>query len=304
MEKETRDKLVQIQAMTDTLTKFITYIGKVLPDDTFRKLVELRKLEVNPMASLIYDTIFENQELALKLDRPSCQNTGVIQFYARVGSRFHLTDELPEIFHNAVLEVTKKAPLRHNTVETFDEYNTVLNTGYRIPDIDWEIVPGSDELYLNVYMAGGGCTLPGKAIVLMPGTGYEGVAESVLDVMTSYGLDACPPLLVGVGVANEVEMAEKLSKRALMRPLDSRNSNEKTAMMEQELEEAIDALGLGPQGLSGARPVMGVHIENAARFSSAIGVVVSTGCWSHRRGTIVFKQDLTYSIITHKDAKL
>ena len=304
MEKETREKSEQIQAMTETLTNFISYIGKVLPDDIYMKLVELRNVEVSPMASLIYDTMFENQELALKLDRPSCQDTGVIQFFAKVGTRFRLTDELPEIFHNAVLEATKKAPLRHNAVETFDEYNTGLNTGYRIPNIDWEIVPRSDELYLNVYMAGGGCTLPGRAMVLMPGAGYEGVAEFVLDVMTSYGLNACPPLLVGVGVANSVEMAAMLSKRALMRPLGSHNSNDKAAMMERELEEAIDAIGLGPQGLSGARSVMGVHIENAARHPSTIGVAVSTGCWSHRRGTIVFKSDLSYSIITHKDAKL
>ena len=89
----------------------------------------------------------------------------------------------------------------HNSVETFDEYNTGKNVGKGTPTVFWDIVPNSDQCEIYVYMAGGGCTLPGKAMVLMPGAGYEGVAKFVLDVMTSYGLNACPPLLVGVGVS-------------------------------------------------------------------------------------------------------
>ncbi|WP_181941620.1 fumarate hydratase, partial [Klebsiella pneumoniae] len=85
----------------------------------------------------------------------------------------------------------------------------------------WEIVPNSDQCSIYTYMAGGGCSLPGKAMVLMPGAGYEGVTRFVLDVMTSYGLNACPPLLVGVGVATSVETAALLSKKALMRPIGS-----------------------------------------------------------------------------------
>lgn len=123
-----------------------------------------------------------------------------------------------------------------------------------------------------IFAAGGGCTLPGKAMVLMPGAGYEGVTKFVMDVMTSYGLNACPPLLVGVGVATSVETAALLSKKALMRPLGSHNENERAASMEKLLEDGINAIGLGPQGMGGKYSVMGVHIENTARHPSAIGV--------------------------------
>lgn len=290
--------------MTDVLSGFITYIAKVLPDDITAKLEELRANETDGLPSLIYDTMFKNQELAKTLDRPSCQDTGVIQFFPRVGTHFPLIDALPDIFRNAVLRATEQAPLRHNAVETFDEYNTGDNTGYRVPCIDWEIVPGSDELALDVYMAGGGCTLPGKAMVLMPGAGYEGVVEFVLDIITSYGLNACPPLLVGVGVATSVETAAKLSKKALLRPLGTRNPNERAAMLEAQLEEGINSIGLGPQGLSGRKSVTGVHIENAARHPSAIGVAVNVGCWSHRRGHILFRADGTYESVSHKGARL
>ena len=153
-------------------------------------------------------------------------------------------------------------------------------------------------------MAGGGCTLPGKAMVLMPGAGYEGVTRFVLDVMTSYGLNACPPLLVGVGVATSVETAALLSKKALMRPLGEHSSNERAAYMEKLLEEGINSIGLGPQGMSGKYSVMGVHIENTARHPSAIGVAVNVGCWSHRKAHIIFDSELNYSITSHKEAKI
>ncbi|WP_296970383.1 L(+)-tartrate dehydratase subunit alpha [Tepidanaerobacter sp. EBM-38] len=296
------DRAKQVQEMTETIAKFIAYFGKVLPDDIQKKLKELEEAEVNPIAKLTYETMFRNQELALKLNRPSCQDTGVIQFFARVGTKFPLIDDLPEIFKNSVLIATKCAPLRHNAVETFDEYNTGCNVGYRVPSIDWEIIPNSDELNLDIYMAGGGCSLPGRGMVLMPSAGYEGVTKFVLDIMTSYGLNACPPLLVGVGIATSIETAAVLSKKALMRPLGTKNPNERAAMMEEELERGINAIGLGPQGLSGNNSVMGVHIENAARHPSTIGVAVNTGCWSHRRGNIIFHSDFSYTITSHKEA--
>ncbi|MBR4079329.1 MAG: L(+)-tartrate dehydratase subunit alpha, partial [Christensenellaceae bacterium] len=237
-----------------------------------------------------------------ELWRPSCQDTGVLQFFAKVGTEFPLMDKLPEVFRESVLRATRKAPLRHNSVETFDEYNTGLNVGFGTPSIYWDLVPGSDKLELDIYMAGGGCTLPGKSMVLMPGAGYEGVVKFVLDVMTSYGLNACPPLLVGVGVGTSIDAASLLSKKALMRPLGSHNPNERAAMLETELEKSINAIGLGPQGFSGKKSVMGVHIENAARHPSVIGVAVNVGCWSHRRGHINFNSDLSYEITSHKGA--
>ena len=189
-------------------------------------------------------------------------------------------------------------------METFDDFNTGTNTGSRTPWLDWEIVPNSDKIEIDVYMAGGGCTLPGAAKVLMPAAGYEAIVEFVFDVMTSYGLNACPPLLVGVGVATSVETAALLSKKALMRPLGSHNDNERAAYMEELLEKGINDIGLGPQGMGGKYSVMGVHIENTARHPSAIGVAVNVGCWSHRRGHIIFDKDLNYKITTHTGVTL
>ncbi len=289
----------QVKRVQDIMAQFVGFTAKKLPDDVVAKLGELRDKEENPMAKTIYDTMFRNQELAVKLNRPSCQDTGVLQFWVKCGTNFPLINELEALLKDAVVQATFEAPLRHNSVETFDEYNTGKNVGKGTPTVWWDIVPNSDECEIYTYMAGGGCTLPGNATVLMPGEGYEGITKFVLDRMTSYGLNACPPLLVGVGVATSVETAAMLSKKALMRPVGSHNENERAAKMEKLLEDGINAIGLGPQGMGGSYSVMGVNIENTARHPSAIGVAVNVGCWSHRRGHIVFDKDLNFKVTTH-----
>ena len=292
-------KEAQVQKMTDMMAKFVGYTGKKLPDDVIEKLEELRQKETDALPKVIYDTMFRNQELAVKLDR-----TGVLQFWLKCGTGFPLINELEGLLKEAVIKATKETPLRHNSVETFDEYNTGKNVGKGTPTVWWDIVPNWDGCEIYTYMAGGGCTLPGNATVLMPGEGYEGVTKFVLDRMTSYGLNACPPLLVGVGVATSVETAALLSKKALMRPIGSHSENERAAKMEKLLEDGINAIGIGPQGMGGKYTVMGVHIENTARHPSAIGVAVNVGCWSHRRGHIIFDKDLNYTITSHSGCVL
>jgi L(+)-tartrate dehydratase alpha subunit len=292
------------QTMTDIVAKFTEYVGKHLPTDVLEKLKELRAKENSPLAKVVYDSMFDNLAKAEELNRPACQDTGVIQYFVRAGSEFPLLAEVKNIFTEAVRTATRVSPLRHNAVETFEEKNTGDNTGTRVPWIDWDIVPNEKSITIDVYMAGGGCTLPGRAMVLMPSAGYEGVVQFVFDVITSYGVNACPPLLVGVGVSTSVETAALLSKKALLRPLGSRHANPKAAEMELLLEKGLNEIGIGPQGLTGNSSVMGVHIESSARHPSTIGVGVSTGCWSHRRGTIRINEDMSYEILSHRGATL
>lgn len=294
------DRDAAVAELTRLMAKFTAYIGKRLPTDVTRKLGALREQEVNILAKEVYESMRQNQEAADRLDRPSCQDTGVIQYFLTAGARFPLLGELEGILRGATEGATRDGPLRHNAVETFVEKNTGTNTGSRIPWLDWEIVPDDDGVTIDVYMAGGGCTLPGAAKVLMPGQGYEGVAEFVFDVITSRGVNACPPLLVGVGVSTSAETAARLSKKAILRPVDSRHPNDDAALMERLLAEGLNELGLGPQGLTGNNSVMGVNIESSARHPSTIGVAVSTGCWAHRRGRIRIDADLTWNVISHE----
>ena len=111
-------------------------------------------------------------------------------------------------------------------------------------------------------------------------------------------------VLVGVGIATSVETAAVLSRKAVLRPIGSRHPNPKAAELELRLEEGLNHLGIGPQGLTGNSSVMGVHIESAARHPSTIGVAVSTGCWAHRRGTLLVHADLSFENLSHTRSAL
>lgn len=302
--KPRADKQESVKALTDLMARFTAYVGKRLPQDVLDKLAELRAREEKPLSKIVYDSMFRNLEAADRLDRPCCQDTGAIQYFVRAGARFPWLGELETLLADAVRQATREAPLRHNAVETFLEKNTGTNTGKSIPWVEWDIVPDDDSCTIDVYMAGGGCSLPGAAKVLMPSAGYEGIVQFVFDVITSYGVNACPPLLVGIGISTAVETAASLSKRAILRPIGSHHPDPRAAKMEMLIEKGLNDLGIGPQGLAGSTSVMAVHVENSARHPSTIGVGVSVGCWAHRRGTIRIESDLTYEILSHRGVVL
>ncbi len=289
----------QAEMMTSVMADFIGHTSMYLPDDVLAKLKELQSKEDDTLALQVYDLMFENLKLAAEMKRPSCQDTGVLQFLIKCGSSFPMMDQLESILIEAVLKATNETPLRHNVVETFDEHNTGTNTGTGAPTIWWEIVPGSDECEIYTYMAGGGCSLPGQSAVLMPGQGYPEAVRFVMDRMTSYALNACPPLLVGVGIGATSETAAMNAKHALLRPVGSHNENERAAEFEKLLEDGINAIGFGPQGMGGKYSVMGVNVVNTARHPATLGVAVTVACWSHRRGCIRFNSDLSYRALTH-----
>lgn len=143
-----------------------------------------------------------------------------------------------------------------------------------------------------------------RSKVLMPSEGYEGVVKFVFENISTLAVNACPPVLVGVGIATSVETAAVLSRKAILRPIGSRHPNPKAAELELRPEEGLNRLGIGPQGLTGNSSVMGVHIESAARHPSTIGVAVSTGCWAHRRGTLLVHADLTFENLSHTRSAL
>jgi len=290
--------------LTDLIAKFVKTVAIKLPDDVYQGLVELRKTQEEERAKHLYECIFQNIEQAAELNRPLCQDTGIIQFFVRVGTKFPLIDELKECLKNAVLKATEITPLRHNAVESFTERNTGNNVGTGAPCIEWEIVPNSSEVSFDVYMAGGGCSLPGRSKVLMPLEGYEGIARYVFDTVVDWGINACPPLVVGVGIGTCAPTAGKLSKKALLRPVGSKNPDPKAAQMEKHLREGLDEIGIGPLGLTGNKSVQDVHIEFAAHHPATLAVGISVGCWATRRGTMTIKEDLTYEIHSHKGVEL
>ena len=108
----------QVKKLKDIMAQFVGFTGIKLPDDVIAKLQELSEKETSPMAKVIYETMFRNQELAVKLNRPSCQDTGVLQFWVKCGTQFPYIDDLEVLLKEAVMQATIDTPLRHNSVQT------------------------------------------------------------------------------------------------------------------------------------------------------------------------------------------
>ncbi|MCL2196030.1 MAG: fumarate hydratase [Treponema sp.] len=287
-----------------TIEKFIALSAVRLSDDVIKKLEEMRKGEDSDLQKAIYDSYFTNFKMALDMKKPCCQDTGLLQFFIKAGSRFPHLDITACVIAEAVRRATQSVPLRPNAVNYFDDQNTGDNTGERVPWIDWDIVSGSDEMEITLYFSGAGCSLPGQAKVFNPSDGIEAVIPFVRGIVTGMGINSCPPLLVGIGLGHNIDNAASLAKKACLRALGTSHPHPKGAALEKAILDNLNSLGIGAQGLCGNRVAMGVHIESSARHTATRACAVNLSCYALRRGIIRFKSDLSYDLPTYKGASL
>lgn len=290
------------QQWIKTVQDFTAMTGIYLPDDVEAQLRHLADIETVDSAKTMYNCMIEDITLAKKLHRPLCQDTGVLQYFVEVGTNFPYLDQIEDVLVTAARKATLETPLRPNVVEPLGEHNTGDNTGYDAPYIEYELVPGGKDLRLRMYMAGGGCSLPGRSKVLMPLEGVEGVKKFVYQTILDWGVNACPPLCIGIGLGTCAATSAMLSKKALLRPIGTHSKYEKVAKLEDEIRDGLNSLGIAPLGFGGSNTVLSVNIEAAGHHPATLGVGITTGCWATRRGEMIIHDDLSSEIISHKKA--
>ena len=287
------------ETLTRLLVGFIKTASIRLPDDVEARIRELAADEKDGVGKDLYGCMLENIELAKAYRRPICQDTGMLQFFVKVGTKFPLIDSVEDCIREASLRATESIPLRPNVVEPLGERNTGNNAGYGTPYIEWELEPNDDGLSVMFYAAGGGCSLPGRSKVLMPLEGVEGVKKFVYDTILDWGVNACPPLLVGIGLGTCAVTSAMLSKKAVLRRIGTHCENEKGARLERELQAELDTIGIAPLGFGGRHSVLAVHVECAGHHPATLGVGITTSCWATRRGGIVIDRDLNAHYTMH-----
>ena len=296
--------LPETEQFTLLMEKFIRLACMRLPDDVMEKLSFLREQEDTPVQKVIYDSYIENLRLAGELGRPACQDTGMVHFYVNAGTSFPYLDICAPVFTEAVRRATLSVPLRPNAVDYFDEKNTNDNTAERVPWINWELKADSDEAEITVYFSGAGCSLPGKARNFKPSDGYKAILPFVFEAVSGPGVNACPPLIVGIGLGHSIDNAALLSKKACLRQIGTSHHHPKGAELERRIGEGLNNLGMGAQGLPGRNAVMAVHLETAGRHIAAISCAVTVSCYMHRRGILRLKRDLSWELPLYKGAQL
>ena len=283
----------------DVTVKLLQLAVTELPRDVKEALQRAYREEESEAGKTQLKAILDNVELAEKTRTPMCQDTGVIIFYVKAGAQAKDLDKIGDALRSATKRATKEVPLRPNAVDPFTQKNTGDNTGRFFPFIHWEIVSG-DSVEITVMPKGGGSENVCALGMISPGQGVNGLKKFVVDTVINAGAKPCPPNILGVAVGGGADIAMKLAKAALLRPLDEPNPNPDLAKLERELYEAANSTGIGPMGLGGKFTVLGVKVEYAHRHPASYPVAVAFQCWAARRASARISPDGKVEYLTHK----
>lgn len=270
-----------------------------LPKDVKDALKKAYREEESEAGKTQLEAILQNIELAEKTRTPVCQDTGVIIFYVKAGADVKGLDKIESALKKATVRATKEVPLRPNAVDPFTQKNSGDNTGNHIPYINWQIEPGN-IIEITVMPKGGGSENVCALGMIPPGEGIKGLKKFVIDTLVKSGAQPCPPNILGVAAGGGADIAMKLAKQALLRPIDQPNPNPELAKLEKELLEAANMTGIGPMGLGGKFTVLGVNVDYAFRHPASYPVAVAFQCWAARRATAKIYSDGHVEYLTHK----
>ena len=275
---------IKASAITEVVARLCVEANCHLPADMKRRIEECHKDEKWAQAKEILERIIENYHIADDQNAPICQDTGVACVFVKIGQECHVDGSIEEAVNEGVRRGYTEGYLRKSVVrDPLDRVNTGDNTP---AFIYYELVPG-DVFEITVAPKGFGSENMSQLKMLKPSDGLQGVKDFVLKVVEEAGPNPCPPIVVGVGVGGTFDKAALLAKKALMRSTDVRNPKPFYAQLEQELLEAINALGIGPQGFGGKTTALAVNIEEAPTHIAGLPVAVNINCHVTRHKTEV-----------------
>jgi len=264
------------RAVRDLCIRAATELPQEVLDALDRAIAE----EESPLAVEVLQQLKANAALARQTGLPLCQDTGMAVIFAELGQDCHVVGgDFNQAIHEGVRRGYREGFLRPSIVE--GPLHRV-NTGDNTPAvIHLQLVPG-DRLKLTVIAKGFGCENMSALRMLTPADGVAGIRRVVVETVEQAGGNPCPPLVVGVGVGGTFDHCAYLAKRAVFRPLGSAHPDPRTAALERELLQAINALGIGPQAMGGRTTALAVHIETHPGHIASLPVAVNLQCHSHR----------------------
>ena len=243
----------------------------------FEKSVEAEK---SPLGSLVLNQLKENLEIAGRDMIPICQDTGMAVVFMKVGQDVHIEGgSLTEAVNEGVRQGYTEGFLRKSVVgDPIERINTKDNTP---AVIHYEITEG-DQIDITVAPKGFGSENMSRVFMLKPADGIEGVKDAILTAVRDAGPNACPPMVIGVGIGGTFEKCALMAKHALTRNLNEKPSKEYVRNLETEMLEKINQLGIGPGGLGGTITAMAVNIETYPTHIAGLPVAINICCHVNR----------------------
>lgn len=254
-----------------------------LSEDMADAMSKAKESETGELGRQILGQLLENMEIAAKEEIPICQDTGMAVFFIKLGQDLHIEGmNLTDAVNEGVRQGYKEGYLRKSVVgDPLLRENTKDNTP---AIIHYDIVPG-DKLEILIAPKGFGSENMSRVFMLKPADGAEGVKEAVLQAVMDAGPNACPPVVVGVGIGGDFEKAAIMAKKALTRSIKTGSSIPHIREMEKELLNKINCSGIGPGGLGGSTTAIAVNIETFATHIAGLPVAVNMCCHVNRHVT-------------------
>lgn len=276
-------RTIEADKITKTICRMCQEINVNLSDDVKRALQNGSKKEVSATGKQILSQLEKNLEIAKAESIPICQDTGMAVVFLRIGQDVHITNgSIEDAVNEGVRRGYTEGYLRKSVVnDPIERINTKDNTP---AVIHYEIVPG-DAVEITLAPKGFGSENMSVLKMLKPADGIEGVKKTILDAVSAAGPNACPPMVIGVGIGGTFEKCAYLAKKALTRSLDVRSDIAWVRNLEAEMLDSINALGIGPGGLGGAVTALGVNIETYPTHIAGLPVAVNICCHVNRHIT-------------------
>ena len=275
---------VHVSRITGEVKSAVIKGNLELGQDMVEALKGAQQKEESPLGKEILGRLLENARIAREERIPMCQDTGFVVVFAQVGQDVHLVGgSFQEAIEEGVRRGYKEGYLRKSLCHPFSRKNTGDNTPVIVHT---EILPG-EELRLWVVPKGGGGENMSRLFMLPPSAGWNGIKERVVDTVVQAGPNPCPPTIVGVGIGGDFEQCALLAKKALLRPVGTPNPDPELRSLEEELLEAINNSGVGPQGLGGRITSLAVHILLVPSHIASLPVGVNIQCHANRHIEIV-----------------
>jgi fumarate hydratase subunit alpha len=270
---------IAAEEITSTIRRLCIEANTILGDEVVEALKKGLEQEESKTGKDIFSQLLDNAKIAKQEGIPLCQDTGMVVVFIEMGQDIHIVHgELNQSINEGVRQGYRDGYLRASSLDPLVRKNFGDNTP---AIIHVEIVPG-DKLKLTVVPKGFGGENMSRVALLTPASGMEGIKEFVLQTVEKAGANPCPPVIVGVGIGGTFEKAAFIAKKSLLRPIGQRHPDHQTAILEQELLDKINRLGIGPQGLGGNVTALDVHIETYPTHIAGLPIAVNIQCNCHR----------------------
>lgn len=263
--------------ITDALKQLCIEAATSLPQDVYAALKQKQQEEDSELAKKTLDVLLDNASLAKDKIMPICQDTGMAFVYITMGQEVHITGgSLNEAIQEGVRQGYQEGYLRKSVVDDplFDRINTKDNT----PAIIYYDIVEGDSFHITLAPKGFGSENMSQIKMLKPSDGIQGVKDFVLKVVNDAGPNACPPMVIGVGIGGSFDKVTMLAKKAMIREIGSHHQDERYASLEDELLEMINNTGIGPAGYGGKTTALSLNIETFPTHIAGMPVAVSICC--------------------------